>query len=121
MERMVELNWEAEPPHSCASAFVGKVTPMPGLEYIVEIWGKNASGLGGEEHYLIRIEAFGCDCAKSFPTKEGTMDYLLRQVAKLREFVDVKARRDDVGERIKPLHEEWDKLGEEVFKLLEVR
>lgn len=117
---MSSLNWAVRPAHHYASAEVGKVIPMPGVEFSIRIMGKLNHPQRKSEYYLIGLEALGCSTGKSFDTREEVEAYIERQKARLSEYGKLRKKKAAVGKRMESLRGEWDGLSQQVFTLLEV-
>ena len=117
------LDWDAKPkPHTFGGAKIGKVEITPGVifsieRHLKEHWEEGKYFLEGH-YFSVGLEAYGCITAIRFDTQNATIAYLKAQMDKAPQYEAIKAKRDAIAKRIKPLQDKSFRLGEQIFSLL---
>lgn len=117
------LEWDAKPkPHAYGGGKVGKVEITPGVTFAIERrpkehWEQGKYVLEGC-YFSVGLEAYGCSTAIHFDTQDAVIAYLKSQMDKVPQYKVIKAKKDAIAKRIKPLQDKSFKLGEQIFSLL---
>lgn len=100
---------------------VGVIEISPGVVFDIHKRTKD-KWVGGfyqydGEYFSIGFDIFGCSSGLNLDTKEEVIAYLTQQLEKAPQYANLKAARDALSRRIKPLNDKWFKYGKQVFKL----
>lgn len=116
------LDWNVEA-RPLNSGKVGKVEITPDVVFTIRRCPKDRWEAGkyiGKGYYFsVGLEAYGCSTGKTFDTQAEVITYLEAQMTNVPQYEAIKAKRDAIGNRMKPLQAKWFQTGEQIFGLLE--
>lgn len=112
------LNFPDKPNWQYDHQKIDKITVYPEVEFEISVFTEPDTFPRWKE-YVIGCYLFGCTCGISLKTPDEVGAYIKRQMNNAPKYAELKAKREAIANRIKPLQRKWEQNSDDLFKLAE--